>query len=304
MRDGGKKIRGQTEGFSDTGHFSSKSSVNEEGAKFKLLDSMPEISLLKARFISFSYSPHSHEEFAIGQTLEGFQDFRCRGDKHRGYPGSFLIINPGAVHDGHSGLESGFSYRMLYVSPHFMSSLAREIWGHSKASCHFSDVLHRSEASLLLLNRLFDLLEEPSASPLKVQSAITWSLACLLQRHGECRIQARPTAARCKIIQDAQEFLRENVTCNITLEELAERFDDTPYRFLRRFGRQTGLSPHRFLTQCRVERAKQLIHRGTPLSEVALASGFCDQSHLNRRFREVCGISPGAFRLAIRLPMG
>jgi len=36
-------------------------------------------SLLKARFVTFAYSPHSHETFAIGQKLQGLQDFRCRG---------------------------------------------------------------------------------------------------------------------------------------------------------------------------------------------------------------------------------
>lgn len=52
-----------------------------------------------------------------------------------------------------------------------------------------------------------------------------------------------------------------------------------------------------YVVMRRVERAKTMIS-GTrePLAEVALACGFADQAHLNRRFREIVGISPGRWR--------
>jgi AraC-like DNA-binding protein len=49
----------------------------------------------------------------------------------------------------------------------------------------------------------------------------------------------------------------------------------------------------------RLDRARALIREGKPLADVALASGFSDQSHLTRHFKKAYGVSPGAwFRLA------
>ena len=87
----------------------------KESCRYSKIDQLPEVSLLEAFFVSFSYAPHAHDTFAVGQTLSGFQDFVCRGKEHRGFPGTLITINPDEVHDGHSGLETGFAYRMLYI---------------------------------------------------------------------------------------------------------------------------------------------------------------------------------------------
>jgi transcriptional regulator GlxA family with amidase domain len=65
----------------------------------------------------------------------------------------------------------------------------------------------------------------------------------------------------------------------------------------RAFKHSVGLSPMEYVVARRVERAKAMIS-GTrvPLAEVALACGFADQAHLNRRFRDAVGISPGRWR--------
>ena len=87
----------------------------KESCQYLQIGLLAEVSLLEAFFVSFSYAPHAHDTFAVGQTLSGFQDFVCRGKKHRGFPGTLITINPNEVHDGHSGLETGFAYRMLYI---------------------------------------------------------------------------------------------------------------------------------------------------------------------------------------------
>ena len=87
----------------------------KESCQYLQIGLLAEVSLPEAFFVSFSYAPHAHDTFAVGQTLSGFQDFVCRGKKHRGFPGTLITINPDEVHDGHSGLETGFAYRMLYI---------------------------------------------------------------------------------------------------------------------------------------------------------------------------------------------
>jgi AraC-like DNA-binding protein len=67
------------------------------------------------------------------------------------------------------------------------------------------------------------------------------------------------------------------------------------YQFLRAFTRLTGLPPHAYLLQRRVQHARQLVRRGLPLADVAAASGFADQSHMTRCFVRSLGLTPGTF---------
>jgi AraC-like DNA-binding protein len=71
-------------------------------------------------------------------------------------------------------------------------------------------------------------------------------------------------------------------------------------QFCRAFRASTGDSPHQYLLNQRVERAKALIGAGRALSEVALDSGFADQSQLTRTFVQRVGITPAAYRASLR----
>ncbi|HIP78910.1 MAG TPA: AraC family transcriptional regulator, partial [Kiloniellaceae bacterium] len=59
-----------------------------------------------------------------------------------------------------------------------------------------------------------------------------------------------------------------------------------------------GTTPHAYLTQHRVKKARGYLREGLPLAEAAVASGFADQSHMTRAFVRQFGISPGRYRAA------
>jgi len=71
----------------------------------------------------------------------------------------------------------------------------------------------------------------------------------------------------------------------------------TPYHFCHSFKQFVGISPHQYVIQQRVERAKQLlVHGKMSLSEIALACGFTHQSHLNRHFKRLTVVTPKTFQ--------
>ncbi len=81
------------------------------------------------------------------------------------------------------------------------------------------------------------------------------------------------------------------------LREMAQQCGLSVGHFSRAFRATTGVAPHQWLIQRRVEAAKDLLwDRRMPLSEVALACGFADQSHFTRTFSRATGLSPGAWR--------
>lgn len=94
----------------------------------------------------------------------------------------------------------------------------------------------------------------------------------------------------------ATEFLAANITGHFSLEDLAIACELSRSYFNKAFKTSFGKSPLRWLAEYRVARACDLLRTHTPISEIALACGFADQSHLTRVFSGIMGESPGTWR--------
>jgi AraC-like DNA-binding protein len=93
------------------------------------------------------------------------------------------------------------------------------------------------------------------------------------------------------------EYIESHLDEKISLDGLASMAGLSAYHFARAFRQSTGMPPHGYLLQRRLERVKEMIRDSKlPLSEIALATGFSDQSHLARHFRRFTGMSPSLAR--------
>jgi AraC-like DNA-binding protein len=96
-------------------------------------------------------------------------------------------------------------------------------------------------------------------------------------------------------------YIEEHLVERIRLADLAAVAGLSVYHFAREFKRTVGLSPHSYVTRRRVEGAQEMLaSTDRPLSDVALACGFFDQSHLARHFREFAGVTPAEYRWSQR----
>lgn len=92
------------------------------------------------------------------------------------------------------------------------------------------------------------------------------------------------------------EFIEENIDKSITLAELAALVNVSRFHFTRLFKRSTGMTAISFVERCRIRRAQSLIlETDLTLVEIALMTGFADQSHFTRRFHRHVGSTPAAF---------
>lgn len=82
---------------------------------------------------------------------------------------------------------------------------------------------------------------------------------------------------------------------DISLDNLAEIAMCTSYHLIRLFRNKVGMSPHAYLVQLRLEKARELIDRGQSIADAALLAGFSDQSHLTRKFKKRYGLTPGLY---------
>ena len=100
----------------------------------------------------------------------------------------------------------------------------------------------------------------------------------------------------------AIDYINDNLARKVTLTEIAEVAHVSPYHFARLFKSTAGLSPHQYVIQRRVERAKTLLADGDlTIAEVAQAVGFANQSHLAFHVRRLLGVSPKALQRGVSL---
>ncbi len=84
---------------------------------------------------------------------------------------------------------------------------------------------------------------------------------------------------------------------DVGLDTLAAIADLSPKHFARAFRQSTGMPPHRWLIERRIDRAKALLRTADlSLAEISLACGFADQSHFTAAFRKLVGFTPGGYR--------
>lgn len=92
------------------------------------------------------------------------------------------------------------------------------------------------------------------------------------------------------------DYINDHLDQELGLEELAAIAQLSAFHFCRSFKRSIGFTPHQYVIQQRVERAKLLLKDGKMgISEVAIACGFTHQSHLNRHFKRLTGVTPKNF---------
>lgn len=100
-------------------------------------------------------------------------------------------------------------------------------------------------------------------------------------------------------LKQVTDYINENLYQDIKLIELAAIAQMSPYYFLRLFKQATTLTPHQYILQCRIEKAKLLLqHSELGIAEIANQVGFCDQSHFTRCFKRTVGVTPKQFQQA------
>ena len=98
-------------------------------------------------------------------------------------------------------------------------------------------------------------------------------------------------------LQRVMDYIESHLGEDVTLDVLASEACLSPFHFARAFKAATGVTPHRYLTMRRLERAKSLLAANQlPLAVIAAACGFSSQAHFTKSFKDATGATPGVYR--------
>jgi AraC family transcriptional regulator len=153
-------------------------------------------------------------------------------------------------------------------------------------------------------NLLLPALSHPDqANPLFVDHVLLAVAVHVAQIYGGMWPMSRPARGGLAPWQErrAREFLLANIERGVALGEVARECGVSVGHFSHAFRRTLGVAPHKWLMEQRVVLSKEKLRDdGLSISDVAMECGFSDQSHLTRVFRQAVGVSPGAWRRAIK----
>jgi AraC-like DNA-binding protein len=239
--------------------------------------------VLHAEFHAHAYPMHTHAAWTLLLIDTGEVAYRLDGRDRRAPASTLTLLPPDVPHDGRAATADGFRKRVAYVDRGWLDdeAVARTVDAPlvaHPAAAGAAARLHRAIAV--------------GGDGLRAESELLVIRSVALRALGARGTRPRrddPLAARLRDLLDGR--LPEAPT----LAGAAAELGATPARLVRAFTTAYGMPPHRYLTGRRVDLARRLLLRGTPVADVAIAAGFYDQAHLTRHFARTLGVTPARF---------
>ena len=244
------------------------------------------VEVLHAHFPSHAYPSHTHDAWTVLIVDEGAVRYDLDRHEHGLAQAQVSLLPPHVPHDGRSVLPQGFRKRVLYLEPDRLGGT--NLIGAAVDQPEYVDPLLRHR-----IHQLHGVLKD-GVEDLEAQSRLTLIEERLAQ-HLRRQVIDPPDRADAGVAARLRDLLDAHVPDGIKLEDASKLVHAHPAHLVRAFSREYGMPPHRYLTGRRVDLARRYLLDGRPTAEVATLAGFYDQSHLNRHFRKLLGVTPASF---------
>lgn len=256
---------------------------------------LPGVELFEAQLHRHRFNKHFHETYTIGLNEQGQGGSQHRGENYEHYPGSFKLINPGELHTGQVISNDGWTFRNLYIDlPCIEQTLIQLEW-KGAGNPYFKEPVLWTPSLRPLFYRLFNALTESTAQ-LAQQSLLLELLSQLFRLNAEQHFNPRPPRPESKAVAWVRDYLEAHYSQTVSIEDLAQLVNLSPYYLIRCFRQQMGCPPHHYQRHWQLLQVKQALRTTKTLSAIALDHGFYDQSHLTRVFKQTFGVTPGRYQ--------
>lgn len=247
------------------------------------------MELFHGTYTRHVFSPHFHRTYVIEMVEQGVDVFQCGEAVYRAPAGSVIVFNPFEVHTGQPSGPRPLVYRSMYPTTEQLAALT----GGAEHAPHFPEKVIYDPALYECLRNAHAALEG-GRDLLRGRELLGHALCEAIRRH------ARPCDRACSLAPDgvcrARSFMDEAYAERVTNQALTELAGMSQFHMIRAFRRATGLTPHEYLVNVRVEHARRMLAAGAPIARTARQTGFFDQSHLTRHFKRITGVTPGQYR--------
>lgn len=239
------------------------------------------------------FKPHMHRMFSIGAVDRGRVRYEVGGEEAVLEVGALALIGPEVMHSCNSLDPQGRSYYMLYLDVDWCRKVQESLWQVRSFVAPQEIMIHDRGLYQRYCEGMQVLMDE-RVHLLKKEQLLVELVSETFAR--VCSPQEERSGAGGNI-----DFLRNKLGSSlrddISLESLAKELDANPYTMLRKFKAETGITPHAYRMNCRIEKAREYLRQGMDIAEVALECGFFDQSHMHRYFKAITTVTPKEYQV-------
>lgn len=245
-------------------------------SKLSILDG---IEIKSATFVDRKFPFHFHQSWSLAYIEYGSENIAFSNTDFLVSKNALQLIPPYSIHKNWSNKNNAWAYKAIYISDDVIKSVSKKInIDHSYLASFPYFISYRNsefeinEASIFnsIENLFLDTLNDIKSSYIKKNTNESFD--------------------------EILNYLSLNHSQSITLETLQKEFKVNKFKLQKSFKKNIGLTPLEYLTSIRIENSKKLFYTDIPLVEIALESGFYDQSHFTHSFKKYVGVTPGNYK--------
>lgn len=262
----------------------------EKEVRTACFDTQLNIEAYKFEGIMQKFPNHFHEHYVIGFIEKGKRFLSCKNNEYILGEGDLILLNPRDNHMCEQIDYRSLDFRCINIPIETMKKTVFEINGQEEYMPEFTKhVLYRSEL-VSSLKELHTMIIQ-KFNDFKKEEIFFYIVEQLINEYTQPNTML-PRITLTTEVQTVCKFLENNYARNISLNELSLITGISKYHLLRSFTKQKGISPYSFLETIRIDKAKHMLEEGTSPIEVALQTGFNDQSHFTNFFKKFIGLTP------------
>lgn len=251
------------------------------------------IEAYRFKGIMQKFPNHFHEHYVIGFIEKGQRYLSCKNKEYTTSTGDLLLFNPFDSHTCEQIDDKVLDYRCINIKPEIMKKTVFEITGKNYLPKFNQPVIFRSELVPLLQELHYIIMEEEL--DFKKEELFFFLIEQLIEEHTEPNLQSNLENTNIEI-QAVCDYLENNYAEHIILDELSTIAGMNKYSLLRNFTKLKGITPYRCLENIRVNKAKKLLEKGVEPIDLAIQTGFVDQSHFTNFFKNFIGLTPKQYQ--------
>lgn len=263
----------------------------------------PSLPYLELRLVGdgrkVTYAPHSHQQWSVGAILAGQSEFLCADRLYYVEQGALVVMNPDQVHACNPRQGSPWAYYMMHLDKDWLADFLQQagirtsaLWRDTKVDTLCETALF--EGFVVLAERLMSAQCSSAEKEQKLKAYLTRLFLQLDQQNQNTDDQLAPNP-----LYQVAAYLSEHCEEERAIDSISAEFGYSAGYLVRAFKRHFNMTPHAYRLNRRVQLGQQALKQGEAISAVAQTTGFSDQAHFQRVFKQRVAATPDQYRRSV-----